>query len=67
MFMSPGFWSYPMAKSDRSSLVLAEVTIQKKNTENKDAAPLTRSDIIIIIIILKYLLSPLKTTRLQFK
>ena len=56
-----------MAKSDRSSLVLAEVTIQKKNTENKDAAPLTRSDIIIIIIILKYLLSPLKTTRLQFK
>ena len=59
MFMSPGFWSYPMAKSDRSSLVLAEVTIQKKNTENKDAAPLTRSDITIIIILM-YLLSPLK-------
>ena len=57
--MSPGFWSYPMAKSDRSSLVLAEVTIQKKNTENKDAAPLTRSDITIIIILM-YLLSPLK-------
>ena len=60
-----------MAKSDRSSLVLAEVTSQQENRENKDAAPLTRSDIIIniiiIIIILKYLklkesleLSPLK-------
>ena len=59
MFMSPGFWSYPMAKSDRSSLVLAEVTSQKENTENKDAAPLTRSDITIIIILM-YLLSPLK-------
>ena len=46
-----------MAKSDRSSLVLAEVTSQKENTENKDAAPLTRSDYIIIII-LKYLLIP---------
>merc|ERR1719384_2959780 len=41
--LGKSFWSYPMAKSDRSSLVLAEVTSQKENTENKDTAPLTRT------------------------
>lgn len=39
-----------MAKSDRSSLVLAEETSKDVPRENKDAAPLTRSDLVIIII-----------------
>jgi len=39
--LGKSFWSYPMAKSDRSSLVLAEQTSQ--SSENKETAPLTRT------------------------